>query len=80
MITSSYDLDTAEEAFDVALKIDLTFKRLINVMARCSKCEGYEHYNYQCPSKSRHDRLYLVTILTNRRLLRMPTFLLRLLV
>jgi len=30
MITVSYDLDTDEEAFDVALKIDLTFKRLVN--------------------------------------------------
>jgi len=30
MITGSYDLDTVEEAFDIALKIDLTFKRLVN--------------------------------------------------
>ena len=30
MITDSYDLDTVEDAFDVALKIDLTFKRLVN--------------------------------------------------
>jgi len=30
MITVSYDLDTVEEAFDVALKIYLTFKMLIN--------------------------------------------------
>jgi len=35
MITGSYDLDTVEEAFDVALKIDLTFKRLVNVKIRC---------------------------------------------
>jgi len=28
MITGSYDLYTVEEAFDVALKIDLTFKML----------------------------------------------------
>ena len=26
MITGPYDLDTVEEAFDVALKLDLTFK------------------------------------------------------
>ena len=54
MITCSYDLDIVEEAFDVALKIDMTFKRLVNVKVRCSKCEGYEHYDYQCPSKSQH--------------------------
>ena len=54
MITGSYDLDTVEEVFDVALKIDLTFKTLVNVKARCSKYEGYEHYDYQCPSKSQH--------------------------
>jgi len=33
MITGSYDLDTIEEAFDVALKINLTFKILVNVKA-----------------------------------------------
>ena len=52
MITDSYDLDTVEEAFDVALKIDLTFKRLVNAKARCFKCEGYERYDYLSPSKS----------------------------
>jgi len=41
MITGSYDLDTIEEAFDVALKIDLAFKMLVNVKARCFKCDGY---------------------------------------
>ena len=35
MITGSYDLDIVEEVFDVALKIDLTFKRLVNVQVRC---------------------------------------------
>jgi len=57
MITSFYDLDTVEEAFDVALMIDLTFKRLVNAKARCSKCEGNKYYDYQCPSKSRHVRI-----------------------
>ena len=52
MITGSYDLDTVEETFDVALRIDLTFKRLVNTKARCCKCEGYEHYDYHCLSKS----------------------------
>jgi len=57
MITSSYDLDTVEKAFDVALKINLTFKTLANVKARCFKCERYEHYDYQCPLESRHVRI-----------------------
>ena len=33
MITSSYDLGTIEETFDVALKIDLTFKMLVQYQA-----------------------------------------------
>jgi len=44
MITAAYNLDIVEEVFDVALKIDLTFKKLINVKAQRYKCEGYEHY------------------------------------
>ena len=54
MIIGSYDLDIIEEAFDVALKIDLTFKTLVHAKTWCSKCEGYRHYDYQCPSNSRH--------------------------
>jgi len=46
MITSFYDLNTIEEAFDVALKIDLTFKTLVNTKTRCSICEGYGHYDH----------------------------------
>ena len=34
----------------------MTFKRLVNAKARCSKCEGYGHYDYQCPSKCQHVR------------------------
>ena len=34
MITDSYDLNTVEEAFDVTLKIDLTFKMLVNDKTR----------------------------------------------
>jgi len=60
MIIDSYDLDTVEEAFDVTLNIDLTFKRLVNVKSACFKCEGYEHYDYQCPSNSRR-----VSIISN---------------
>jgi len=33
MFTGSYDLDTVEEAFDVTLKINLTFKRLVRAKA-----------------------------------------------
>jgi len=56
MITGSYDLDTVEELFDVASKIDLTFKTLVNTNAWCFKCEGHGHYDYQCPSESQHVR------------------------
>ena len=54
MITAFYELDIIEDDFDVVLKIDLTFIRLVNAKAWYSKCEGYEHYDYQCFSKSRH--------------------------
>ena len=30
MITGPYDLDTVEDAFDVVLRLDLTFKTLVN--------------------------------------------------
>ena len=56
MITDSYDLDIVEEAFDVTIKIDLTFKTLVNANARCFKCKGYEYYDYHCPSESQHVR------------------------
>jgi len=59
MITDSYDLDTIEEAFDIALKTDLTFKIIVNTKALCSKCERYRHYDYQCPSESQHVRTVL---------------------
>jgi len=45
IITGSYDLDTVEEVFDLVLKIDLTFKMLVNAKARCSKCVRDEHYD-----------------------------------
>ena len=34
----------------------MTFKTIVNVKVRCSKCEGYEHYDYQCPSECQHIR------------------------
>ena len=45
-----------EETFNVAVKIDLTFKTLVNAKAQCFKCEGYRHYDYKCPSESQHVR------------------------
>ena len=39
MITDSYYLDNVEEDFDVALKINLILKSLVNAKARYSKCE-----------------------------------------
>jgi len=36
--------------------LDLIFKTLVNAKARCSKCEGYGHYDYQCPSESQQDK------------------------
>jgi len=56
MITDSYDLDTVEEADDVALNINLTFKTLVNVKARCTKCKVYGYYDYQCSLKSQYIR------------------------
>ena len=50
----SYNLNIIEETFDVALKIDLTFKTLVNAKAWRFKCEKYRHYDYQCPSESQH--------------------------
>jgi len=35
----------------------LTFKTVVNAKARCSKCENYGHYDYQCPSESQHVRI-----------------------
>jgi len=57
MITGSYNLDTIEDAFDVALKIDLTLKMLVNAKVRFFKCERYGHYDYQCLSESQHFRI-----------------------
>jgi len=52
IITSFYGVDSVKDAFDFALKIDLTFKGIVSARAweQCSKCEGYGHYDYQCLS------------------------------
>jgi len=79
MITDSYDLDTIEEAIDVALEIDSAFKTLVNAKARCSKCEGYGHYDYQCTSESQHVRT-VPSDVDDLKVVEDVTFLLRLLV
>jgi len=68
MITGSYDLDIIEKTFNVALRIDLTFKMLVNVKAQCSKYEDYEHYDYQCISKSQHVRIVLSDDIDNLKI------------
>ena len=80
MITDFYNLDTVKKAFDVALKIGLTFKTLVNAKTRCFKYEGYGHNNYQCPSESRHVRIVPSNNVDDSRLLRMSIFFLRLLI
>ena len=82
MITSSDDVDTLKEAFDFALKLNLTFKGLLIAKAweESSKCKGYGYYDYQCPSESRHIRIMPSNMLMIQKLLRMSTFFLRLLV
>ena len=56
MITDSYNLNIIEEVFDIALKLILTFKTLVNAKTRYSKCKRYGHYDYQCPSECQHYR------------------------
>jgi len=73
MITGSYDLDTIEEAFDVALKIDLTFKTLVNAKVRCSKCEEYGHYDYQCLLESQHVRTVSKMLMIRRYNVHVPS-------
>ena len=55
-VTGSYDLDTVKEPFDVTLKLNLTFKTLVNAKTQYSKCDRYRHY-YQCPLESQHIRI-----------------------
>ena len=56
MLTSSYHVNSIEEAFHLALVLELSFKRISIFRAReqCFKCEGHRHYDYHCPLKSRH--------------------------
>jgi len=56
MLTSSYHVDSVEETSHLVLELELSFKRVFISKTReqYSKCEGYEHYDYQCPSKNRY--------------------------
>jgi len=63
MITNSYGVDSVEDTFDFALKIDFQGDSA-KVWEQCSKCEGYRHYDYQCPSESDMLILCLVMMLT----------------
>jgi len=47
---------------------------------KCSKCEEFEHYNYQCPSKSQHIDNVQIDDIDNSRIVDDATFLLKLLV
>ena len=80
MITGSYDLDTVEEDFDVALKMDLTFKMLVNAYARVLSMRDMNIMIISAPRRVNMLELCLVMMLTTRRFLRMSTFLIRLLV
>ena len=53
MITSSYGVDSVEDAFNFALKTNLNFKGIVNakVCEQYSKYEGCGHYDYQYPSQ-----------------------------
>jgi len=74
MLTSSYHVDSVEETFHLALELKLFFSK----PKQYSKCEGYACTN----APRRVDMLIvcLVMMLTTQGLLRMSTFLLRLLV
>lgn len=56
MLTSSYYVDSVDEAIHLVLDLELSFKWILISKARehCSKCEGYGHYNYQCPQRAIH--------------------------
>ena len=36
---------------------------------KCSKCEHFEHYNYQCPSKSQHTDNVQIDDINNSRII-----------
>jgi len=47
MITSSYHVDSVEDAFPLALEVELSFKErfIFKAKEQCSKCEEYGHYD-----------------------------------
>jgi len=80
MITCYYDLDTAEEACDVASKIDLTFKMLVNAKPGVLSVRDMDIVIISASQRVNMLELCLVMMLTTRRLLRMSTFFFRVLV
>jgi len=72
---------TVEEAFHLVLELELSFKGIFIFIVReqCSKCEGYGHYDYQCPSKSRHVNI-VPSDVDDSRVVKDVMFFLRLLV
>ena len=80
MITGPYDLDTIEEAFDVALKLELTFQTLVNVKAGVLSVRDIDTMIINVSRSANMLEQCLVMMLTTQRLLRIFTFLLRLLV
>ena len=56
MLISSYHMELCWRSFSFSFRARIIFQRdfISKVREQCSKCEGYEHYDYQCPSKSRH--------------------------
>ena len=76
MISDSYNLDTIEETFDVALEIDMTLTTLVNAKARCLR----DMSTMIISAPRRVDMLVLYLMMLTRKLLRVFTILLRLLV
>jgi len=78
--SDSYDLDIIEKTFDVALKIDSTFKMLVNARLGVLSVREMDIMIINASRRVNMLELSLVMMLTTRRLLRMSTFFLRLLV
>ena len=79
IITGSYDLDTIEEAFDVTLKMNLTFKKLVNPKPDVLNVRNMDIMIISASQRVNMLELCQVIILMIRKLLRMSTFFLRLL-
>ena len=80
MITGTYDLDTVEDAFDVALRLDLTFKTLVNAKVSVLNVRDMDIMIISAPQRVNMLELCPLMKLTTRRLLGMSNFLLKLLI